>query len=273
MEGFHMKVLKISDEIEISHQLPHITSNYVDGLLKQGIFNDYIFERVFWKIHLQVDSMTDYLYRLMWEQLYLKMTDKNSSYNNAGEILILRLSLSEAYQFIQRATPPILHNQIPESTKSLKDIRDLLVTFLTEDNGGMLITYLSYFKQMTHLESFETTWVDDTKKIDIINKKAGNVDIVCCIRYADCAIDKLVYNYDPNKRIHMNVIFKINSDIGLRRFIYHAYHHNLFEIIINNIKINNKTRSIYISAYISGFMTEELHNWIYDSYKVIIKKQ
>ena len=92
---------------------------FIDRLLENKMTNEPLFDDTYFTVHI---SMTDiredyvnYLYRLLWEKLYIHQKSKSTVVDG---VLTLKLSVSDAIGFIHFATPPLLKNLIPDSIKS-----------------------------------------------------------------------------------------------------------------------------------------------------------
>lgn len=204
-----MKVLKIEFE-----DYYHV--DFINGLLQRGIFNDHLFECVWYTITVELDSCIQFLYRRMWESVYLRKG--YSHFDIKSDKMRLTISLSEALQFIHTATPPRLKHLIPESTKSIKDITTLLKQFLMDDNSGQLITYISIFKKITHLEQFETVWDYDTKSIDVLREYGENPNgLVCSVVHCSGSIETIIN--DERSTPLIQVLFHCQNEGQLKMLI------------------------------------------------------
>ena len=45
---------------------------FVETLLAKGLFNDYLFERVFFKLKIKLNNVSGLIYRRLWESIYLR---------------------------------------------------------------------------------------------------------------------------------------------------------------------------------------------------------
>lgn len=138
----------------------HLT--LVDTLLSQGIHSDGIFENTFIKIEIEdarvaIDSLNQ-LYRLLWENNYIKLQSTNRSSDITRTWHQLVITLSEAIGFIYKATPPILQKDIPDSIRSYDNIIELLKTFLMDKKSPEYVHYLDLFFSHVRYKPFETQW-------------------------------------------------------------------------------------------------------------------
>lgn len=151
----------------------HIKCNedtkYHDMLLKKGILNDHLFEKLFITVDVQLNKHEDYLYRKLWESVYIR--NGNSKAVRLGDRLYqITITLSEATGYIYQATPPALQHLI-EDIESVDDIVTILKTFLMEDNGGQRGMYESLFRKMMRLEAFQTRSQYNRKRMQLLSSK------------------------------------------------------------------------------------------------------
>ena len=127
----------------------------IDELLYNDIKNDYIFEKAYVSIFIEGANPIDVLYRKYWEDVYLQNDyDHRSSYCDKSKFKMI-LSLNEVMMYINKATPPRLHDLI-DTIKSVDDIIKTLEEFLIVESD-MLITYHSFFKEVLHFYRYETS--------------------------------------------------------------------------------------------------------------------
>lgn len=173
--------------------------NFIDRLLENQMTNEPLFDDTYFTIYINMtdvyDDYINYLYRLLWEKLYIHQKTKSIVSNG---VLTLKLSVSDAIGFINFATPPLLKNLIPESIKSLESIYELLKQFLLEGNGdrGEDQEYLGYFKQFTKMMKFDTAWTHDDTKINTI-RKMDNINPICVLDAYNCSFKDVFDNTIP----------------------------------------------------------------------------
>lgn len=161
-------------------------------LLKRGIHNDRVFEEYCFYMRVTVRDHIDVLYRILWEQLYLRI-NRNSRYVGHNQ-MVLRITLSEALAYIYDVTPPILQHKIPESIRSIEDIHTLLCGFLTDKTDINYNYQVSAFTKRIRLEPFETQWTYDTTRL--LNMRCllahSNIPIVGVVDAMTFSMDSLM---------------------------------------------------------------------------------
>ena len=206
-----MKVISISnpeknDELE-----------FAESLLSRSIFNDKLFDRIHFKIVIKLDDPSDYLYRILWESVYLNRS-KISRCDHTQDRIILYPSLSEIIGYIYTTTPPRLAHLIPDSIKTIEEINNSITQFLIDDHGGQLITYHSYFKQYMRLGRFETKFTYNKERASLIMRSINDIEVdsVVDIESSPLSIDDLlVYDKTDNGGcIQMTLYYKNPKDTG-----------------------------------------------------------
>lgn len=144
-------------------------TSVVDKLLKTKCHDDIIYEHSEFAIVCELRRTSACLYRWLFEQTYLR-NEKLSQYNPNTNMLIVRTSLSEVLQYIQKVTPPYLANTI-ESLNSIDDIVGALQLFLIDSKSDQFYQYyLNTFENSLRIGEFDTVWTyNDKKLIEKIN--------------------------------------------------------------------------------------------------------
>lgn len=172
---------------------------FIDRLLENKMTNEPLFDDTYFTVCINMtdirEDYVNYLYRLLWEKLYIHQKSKSIV---VDDVLTLKLSVSDAIGFIHFATPPLLKNLIPDSIKSLDSIYDVLKQFLLEENGnrGEEQEYIGYFRQFTKLLKFDTVWTHDDAKINAI-RKTGNTNLICVLDAYTCSFEDVFNNTIP----------------------------------------------------------------------------
>lgn len=173
-----------------------IVCNFIDRLLGNKMTNEPLFDDTYFTVCINMtdgrEDYVNYLYRLLWEKLYIHQKSKSIVVD--GE-LILKLSVSDAIGFIHFATPPLLKNLIPDSIKSLDSIYEVLKQFLLEGNGnrGKEQEYFGYFRQFTKLLKFDTVWTHDDTKIYLI-RTTNTKNLICVLDEYTCSFEDAFHN-------------------------------------------------------------------------------
>ena len=208
----------------------------VNGLLYNGIRNDYIFEKSYITISIEDANPIDILYRKYWEDVYLQNDDKHRSFIDKSKFTMI-LSLNEVMMFINRAIPPRIHDLI-NNIKSVNDIIDMLKEFLVVESG-MSITYHSFFKDTLHFQKYEIN-------NDIQNNPSENI-----MSYVK---EEFIRKCKNDNKFNPIMIFKYSPDndivskIVQPQKIENVIHNNGINIF--NCLINMKTDKVFISQLI-----------------------
>lgn len=152
-----MKILQVEYMKDYASLPSHRDTVLLKYLLRKSIMNDYLLENTWFSVALKPDSVMDFMYRRLWETVYLR-TKRQSSYDTNTGVMTLWVSLADIIQYIRSATPPRLSSSIEDSIKDIDNIVEILKQFLMGDNGGHTQFYISLFKQLTRMEPFETFW-------------------------------------------------------------------------------------------------------------------
>ena len=142
---------------------------FAESLLSRSMFNDKLFDRIYFKIVISLDDPSDYLYRILWESVYLNRSSTLSRYDDAHHRVIVLASLSEVIGYIYGVTPPRLSHLIPDSIKSISEINNSLTQFLMDENSGHLITHHSYFKKYMRIGEFETKLTYNKERYSVLS--------------------------------------------------------------------------------------------------------
>ena len=160
--GLDMKVTKIEIPSDIHNR------DYINLTLSKNIINDYLFEKSFIKVCLSDVEPIEFLYRIMYEELYLKREYKSSKSSIKGKSMEMLLSLSEAIFIIRETIPPIFKHREKEAYQSLEDIRDTLSAIfegIEPDSRTMNI-----FKKHTGLTIFQTHTNYDFNRMKLLRE-------------------------------------------------------------------------------------------------------
>lgn len=226
-----------------SIQNPDITvaeGKFIDLLLSKGITNTKIMESTYFRIGVDIDSPIQLFYRELWTQTYLRRVDEDA-YPERYDLkepddlfnedlperrFLVYVSIAECLEFINSVTPPALHKDIPDNTKSINAIYDLMKFFLFKEKDPKLVAlYKSTFYRVTHMEMFDSNWTPDFKKLALIrkimNEKGYDKDnygtFIGYIDASDLSIEDLT-NPDKSKdtRHHVQMIFNADTDEDIR---------------------------------------------------------
>ena len=265
--------------------------SFINQLLEKGIFNDYVFDHYWIAITVELDEYIQFLYRYMWEDLYLHIkqswyfTPTNLSQSATrrsvftdNKTLFVDMSLSEALQFIELATPPALKHLIPESTNSVDNVIAILKQFLMEENGGQLITYIDIFKKTMRFNYFETRWSYDLKPIEILREVGENQNgLVCAFIASTKAIEDIAKNESPYSLDEFQLLFHCQNDKQVKLLIDltgvdHIDKCGCSQTSILNIKPDN-CGGFYVMCYYQNQyqFSEEFRKLIKENYRKFIQ--
>lgn len=163
---------------------------FVETLLAKGLFNDYLFERVFFKLKIKLNNISGLIYRRLWESIYLRTGLQ--SHLDEGDNITLYVSLSEMITYIKSVTPPILKHLIDDSIKSIDSISTLIEKLLSDKSVNNDITYnVSMFKQLMHLSRFNTDWMDDMCPLNHLFER-NKLEYGCYIMHSNKSLSYIV---------------------------------------------------------------------------------
>lgn len=212
--GPYMKITNIMFIGEIHKDDISLSKNKIDGLLKQVFQFPYIFDNTIIKLQFELDDPSEFvsfIYRKIFEVGYLRRPITTRSRNN-----YLMLDLSEVLMYINRATPPILADMIPESTKCISDIIEVLRTFVMEESPS-LKTNISILKDVIMMkqfpdESFPNVIDPILPKINYL-RKLNISNPMLYIIYSSQSIKDIINNGDRTNISGVIIFNKFDGDI------------------------------------------------------------
>ena len=163
---------------------------FVETLLAKGLFNDYLFEKTFFKLKIKLNDLSLLLYRRLWESIYIR-SGMQSHIEDDGSVT-LYMSVSEMIVYIKSVTPPILKHLIDDSIKSIDSISTLIEKLLSDKGVNNDIIYnVSVFKQLIHLSRFNTDWTDDTRPLNHLFER-NKLEYGCYIMHSNKSLSYIV---------------------------------------------------------------------------------
>ena len=263
---------------------------FADNSLKKGIINDYLFEKKFFEVYVEEVLPIEFLYRRMYEELYLKRDYwyECSKLPENGKMKLL-LSVSEAILFIKSALPPVFKPREKEAIESIDAIKETLMALLT---GKAQYDYIDLFKRNTGLNYFETKTNYDTNRIGVIRKFNSIRPVVDVIitpisyndlydgiegeededaegdLYREPTLVNLHVMFNCIKKSELELIYKIIDESN------YYYLNKLCQVHILNI-FHSEFNGYYVEMYIENFDSEickTLHEIYRMSYKTILNK-
>lgn len=264
---------------------------FVDFTLSKGIMNDYLFDDLYFDIYIEDVEPIDFLYRIMYEQLYLKRTNcKYDMSSMEGKTMKMTITLSEAILFIKAALPPVFKPREKEAYQSINDIKETLLALLEE--GDSQIEYLNVFKHNTGLSPFETKTDYDFKRMELMrqfNPTEPLIDVLVCSKdygeiYDGIEGDELedyegsLYREPTGADLHcvFNCMRKTELDLMLKIIdeSHYYYLNQLCNVGILNI-FKRDFSGYFVEFYIENFdsdVVKTLHEIYKRSYKQILGK-
>ena len=265
-------------------------NTFVDNSLKKGIINDYLFEKKFFEVHVEEVLPIEFLYRRMYEELYLKRDYwyECSKLPENGKMKLV-LSVSEAILFIKAALPPVFKPREKEAIESIDAIKETLMALLT---GKAQYDYIDLFKRNTGLNYFETKTNYDTNRIGVIRKFNSIRPVVDVIitpisyndlydgiegeekddwegdLYREPTLVNLHVMFNCIKKAELELIYKIIDESN------YYYLNKVCQVHILNI-FHSEFTGYYVEMYIENFDSEickTLHEIYRMSYKTILNK-
>lgn len=152
-------------------------------LLKKDLHNDIALDRCFVDITVTPDNFTDFLYRRLWETIYLRRDMSCWSSINCPDSVNLKISFVEAINFIKSVTPPIYQSRVHELYYDPDNIKKSLELFLKDDAESVIKQNISVFKKGIGFQKFETSSKYDMDRINYLRKKTDSsiiIDVEIC---------------------------------------------------------------------------------------------
>ncbi len=137
-------------------------------LMQQHRFNDPLFESIAFKITVEINHPSLAFHRLYWENCCTKTGFADAPLSADGKTLVMRCSLSECIQLIQKCTPPRFQTRLTQEMVTIEDVTDLLKMYLTDPQTGYLEYYNSLFTKVMHLEYTDTGFRPNLEKISVM---------------------------------------------------------------------------------------------------------
>lgn len=260
-----MEILSIEKASGLVNEEPYIT------LLRKGIRSESLYSIPAVKLVIKPNKWIDCFYRLFWENNYLHMPHTDQSvFINFGAIgnkndfnaFRMTMSLSEVFDYLYDACPPLYREHLPESTRNLDDIIDLLKTFLMEKSAQQEM-YQSIFQKITKYGYFEKPNVIDFKYMDAIRKHTPT-GLVTQIIYAT----KPIQNFRDEHGISSGIfLMGMNNNTDVKYLIELMGKHQQNWLDVCDIT-KDSNRGMFIMVKYIGSM---LNNCIKKSYAPFVE--
>ena len=248
-------------------------NDIIHHLLKKDIKNDKVLESCYFDIVIKNINPLHYLYRKLWEGMYLRRgCTATSKYVSQDDSYIIKISLAEAIEYINMVTPPLFRSRAKEQVVSVDSIHDMLCHYLMDEND-QLSYHLSVFEKCMSIRVFETNNTYNTERINIL-KQYKQSGIIVDVEACSCPFNE-IYTGEFNNQHHVHpqvqlmLYCRTSNDIdkAVRMINNDWYVLNIFIDDNHNCFIDCFT---YI--YYPG-INEELQQTIIDTYKPIFKNK
>lgn len=174
-----------------------IENQYINLCLEKGVMNDYLYESTFFTLELEDVEPIDFLYRRMFETMFLRRRVYDISIVPSNGKMVLNLSIAEAISFVQAVVPPVFKPRVGELYNSLSSLHESLKMFLVEESDE-LVFRISLFKKHIGLNQFDTKYDYDFNRLSVIRKFVQDPN--------QPIVDFMVFNVDLNDVYNGDVI-------------------------------------------------------------------
>lgn len=230
----------------ISSAYSHLMNiNDVDSLLQRKLINDVLFNKVFFDVQINFTNAdaVPYLYRRLWEKMYIK-NDRDSDIH--GNNLRIPITLSEAIAYIRSAVPaaPALQKRMDEYLESTENIRIVINDLLGDPIAGT--TNMSIFQNVCMVKEFDHKPTYNTRRIMTIKQALAQANvkvtdgiicdwIVANSRMKDINVKDVL---DNTNSAPPGLVFGLEIDKRyLGKVIEHFNNIDVIDIIISPIKV------------------------------------
>ena len=275
----------------------------VEKVLGSKYTNDYILEQAYFGVVFVMDSketfeengvkkqtmkydMINFAYRILWEQRYLRRTSigtiseirrVETKDNRIRFVVVLKISIAEAIDYIRQVTPPLFRDRMMENLKSIDSVMSMLNYYLS-DNSYEKKYRFDLFCKCIGMYQFPTEWNYDYKRFAMIfcnfMKPLGYVTGVIDISDQPISYYKQHKNEKDNwfidgypLQFSIEFNFNINTDPNgfeyvvdnIAKFL-HIYNKNN----VLNVKYNSDTDKLYMSIFTTrttNHLCDCINNW------------
>ena len=251
-----MEILSIKKASGLVNEEPYTT------LLRKGIRSESLYSVPAIKLVIKPDKWIDCFYRLFWENNYLHMrhTDQSMFVNfdtmntkKDFNAFWMTMTLAEVFDYLYDACPPLYREHLPESTKNLDDIIDLLKTFLTEKSAQQEM-YQSIFRKITKYGYFEKPNVIDLSYMDAI-REHNPVGLVTQIIYAT----KPIQNFRDEHGISTGIfLLGMNNNTDVKYLIELMGKHQQNWLDVCDITKDSSRGMFIMVKYIGSMLNESI---------------
>lgn len=252
-----MEILEITPTNDIGYE-PYPT------LLKKGIRSESLYFIPAFKLIVKPTKWIDCFYRWFWENNYLHLGRGDMSMLtqypkpegketwkewNAFE---MHITLAEVFDFIYDATPPILRKDLPDSLRTIEDIKDLLTTFLIEESQQREM-YQSIFQKITKYGYFEKLNVMDLRYMQAMRDKTPQ-GLLCQVIYSNKPID----DFKASSTVAFGIfMLGANNNTDIKAFVDRMFKHQQRWLDVCDIH-RDPNHGMFIMIRYTGSMLNQL---------------
>lgn len=245
-------------------------SLFVQSLLNRDILNDIVLDKCFVDIDVIPDSPIDFLYRRLWETMFLRRDMSGWSRFNNSESIILKISFNEAINFIKAVTPPRFKPRIHELYNDIDNIKESLELFLINDADSVINYNTSVFKQGMKFQQFETSSKYNMNRINYIRSKVNDmvvVDVENCSDFKTIRDNPSNNDTDSYVRIDIQCMLSYYNTADLHK-TFNDLKDELDSIYILNV-FSDGMNGNFIEFYIDGHSVDNVFKSFPNTIKLI----
>ena len=255
-----MEILSIKKASGLDSE-PYVT------LLNKGIRSESLYHINAVHILIKPTKWIDCFYRLFWEAnyLHLKYVDMSKfisfTDDKSWDVFEMHMTLAEAFDFLYDATPPLYRKGLPDSTKNIDDIIELMKTFLLE-KSKQLETYHSIFEKITKYGWFEKPNVMDMRYLDVMREQTPTGPI-CQVLYSTTPLER--YHDESHVTTYGIFVLGFNNNKDVKEFIDIMYKHSQKTIEVCDIH-KDPSRGMFVMVQYTGSMLNSIITKSYEPF-------
>lgn len=247
-------------------------TSLVNQILSSKFHNDYIMERAFFEVDfsIKIDDKDDGVfktdvirvaYRLLFEQIYLRRCldhlSKIKVLDSKTIQVSLKVSISEALDYVSSVTPPIFRDSTLSNIKTVNDLKSMVDFYLNDKSSHDYAYKLDVFYKHTCLYQFPTEWKYDNTRFDIILNKFMDVPANPAeIGVVDISSKRIqdfkdMFNDPDTDVIHTPLQFSLKFDFNYNRFlpinVIKFINNPIYSIL--DVKYDEPNNVLYMTIY------------------------